>query len=64
MMDKIDDGKLVIDNRNNAYYSLTNIARRHNDEAPGYMVQSWLQSRNTLEFLKIWEQENNPDFKR
>lgn len=62
-MDNLADGKLVIDDRGTTYYSLTNIARKHSDEAPGYVIQSWLRSRNTLEYLKIWEQENNPGFK-
>jgi hypothetical protein len=27
-----------------------------------YIIQNWLQNRNTIEFLGIWEQLNNPDF--
>ena len=26
-------------------------------------IQNWLRSRNTIEFLGIWERLNNPDFK-
>ena len=26
------------------------------------MIQSWMRSRNTLEFLRQWEMAENPDF--
>ena len=44
------------------YLSLTDIAREENPVSPSYVIQSWLRSRNTLEFLKIWESKNNSDF--
>lgn len=31
--------------------SLTDIARRFEPENPSYLIQSWLRSRNTIEFL-------------
>ena len=45
------------------YISLTEIARAENSDAPGYIIQSWLRSRNTFDFLRIWENNNNSDFK-
>lgn len=45
-----------------SYISLTDIARAHSDDAPGYVIQSWLRSGNTLAFLNLWEKENNPDY--
>ena len=42
--------------------SLTEIAKRHSNEPPGYMIQSWMRSRNTMEFLKLWEISSNPVF--
>ena len=42
--------------------SLTEIARAHSEDAPGYVIQSWLRSGNTLAFLNLWEQENNPNY--
>ncbi len=45
-----------------SYISLTDIARAHSDEVPGYVIQSWLRSRNTLAFLNLWEKENDPDY--
>ncbi len=44
------------------YISLTEIARKFNAENPGYLIQSWFRSRNTVEFLATWERNNNPDF--
>jgi len=45
-----------------SYVSLTDVARKENRESPGQVIQSWLRSRNTLEFLRIWELKNNSDF--
>lgn len=45
-----------------SYISLTEIARAHSEDAPGYVIQSWLRSGNTLAFLNLWEQENTPDY--
>ena len=44
------------------YISLTEFARAHSEDAPGYVIQSWLRSGNTLAFLNLWEQENNPNY--
>lgn len=45
-----------------SYISLTEIARAHSEDAPGYVIQRWLRSENTLAFLNLWEKENNPDY--
>lgn len=39
--------------------SITQYARRKNQNNPGYVIQSWLRDRNTLEFLRLWEKEYN-----
>lgn len=44
------------------YFSLTEIARKFDADNPSYLIQSWLRSRNTVEFLAEWERKNNPDF--
>ena len=33
--------------RDESYISLTEIARAHSEDAPGYVIQSWLRSGNT-----------------
>ena len=45
------------------YISLTEIARAHSEDSPGYVIQRWLRSENTLAFLNLWEEENNPDYR-
>lgn len=44
------------------YISLTDIARYRSDE-PKDVVKNWLRSKSTIEFLGLWEQMNNPNFK-
>lgn len=48
---------------NNDFISLTDIARYKNPHEPKDVVKNWMRSRTTIEFLGIWEQLNNPDFK-
>lgn len=45
------------------YISLTDIAKKQNPDFPADVVKNWLCSRNTIEFLGLWEQLNNPSFK-
>lgn len=42
--------------------SLTELAKQYSKESPGYMIQSWMCSRNTLEFLRQWENDMNAEF--
>lgn len=44
--------------------SLTELARLENSENPSYVIQAWFRNRNTLEFLRRWELENNPRFNK
>ena len=44
------------------YISLTDIARYKDQERSDYVVQNWLRSRNTIEFLGFWEKINNQSF--
>lgn len=44
------------------YISLTDLARHKSDE-PNVVIANWLRNRNTIEYLGIWEQLYNPDFK-
>ena len=40
------------------YVSLTEIARKYDAANPSYLIQSWLRSRNTVEFLATWERKH------
>lgn len=46
------------------YISLTDMARRKNPVAPKDVVKNWLRIRSTIEYLGLWEELNNPNFKR
>lgn len=43
------------------YISLTDIARYRSDE-PTAVIANWMRSKDTIEFLGLWEQLNNADF--
>ncbi len=47
----------------NEYISLTDIARYKNKEEPKDVVKNWLRVRDTIEFLGLWENIHNPNFK-
>ncbi len=42
--------------------SLTDIAKFKNPDHPDDVIRNWLRSRNTVEFLGVWERLNNPGF--
>ncbi len=44
------------------YISLTDIARHRDAERTDYLIANWMRNRNTIEFLGVWEQLNNPGF--
>ena len=50
----------IMQKNNSDFISLTDMVRGLGDDT---MIYSWMRNRNTLEFLGIWEQMNNPDFK-
>ena len=45
------------------FICLTDIARYKNSDRTDDLIRNWIRNRNTVEFLGIWEQLNNPDFK-
>jgi hypothetical protein len=45
------------------YICITDIARFKSGDRTDIVIGNWLRNRNTIEFLGIWEQLNNPDFK-
>lgn len=46
----------------NEFISLTDIARYRSDE-PKDVIKNWMRSKDTLEFLGLWEQLHNSNFK-
>jgi hypothetical protein len=52
----------VLSHSRHDFISLTDIARYKDSVRTDYLIQNWLRNRNTIEFLGIWEQLNNPAF--
>ena len=46
----------------NPYVSMTEIAKEKKSSSPGYLIQSWMGSNTTIEYLRIWEKIYNPRF--
>lgn len=46
----------------NPYVSLTEIAREKKTASPSYLIQSWMRSNTTIEYLRLWEKTYNPKF--
>lgn len=47
---------------NNDYISLTDIAKYVSD-SPADTIKNWLRGQDVIEYLGLWEQLHNPDFK-
>jgi hypothetical protein len=45
------------------FISLTDIARYRNTQEPSSVINNWMRSRSTVEFLGLWEKLSNPGFK-
>ena len=45
------------------YISLTDIAKYKNPEHPADVIKNWTRSKDTIEFLGLWERINNLNFK-
>ena len=44
------------------FISLTDIAKYKNPDDPFIVINNWMRTRNTIEYLGVWEQLYNPDF--
>ncbi|ALC17793.1 putative DNA-binding protein [Desulfuromonas soudanensis] len=53
----------IISKHNQDYISLTDIARYRDSQEPFSIINNWMRTRSTIEFLGLWETLNNPDFK-
>ena len=50
----------IVTQNESDYISLTDMSKKFGGDD---LIYSWMRNRNTLEFLGIWEQIHNPDFK-
>jgi len=67
----MDNQKIIVQNteislfsqKKEDYISLTDIARYRNSHEPKGVIQNWMRSKSTIDFLGLWEKINNPNFK-
>ncbi len=60
---KVKGSEIAVFTQNEAdYICITDIARYKNPDRTDDLIRNWLRNRNTIEFLGIWEQLNNPAF--
>lgn len=58
---KVDDKEITILSINQQdYICLTDMVK---NEESSDLIRNWMRNRNTIEFLGVWEQLNNPNFK-
>lgn len=50
----------IVSSGDRDFISLTDMAKKFGDDS---LIYNWMRNRNTLEFIGIWEQIHNPDFK-
>ena len=48
----------------NNFISLTDIAKYKNADEPRDIIQNWMRNKDTVDFLGLWEELNNPNFNR
>jgi hypothetical protein len=53
----------ILEQDNEDYISLTDIAKYRNPLEPFAIINNWMRSRSTIEFLGLWEKLSNPNFK-
>jgi len=46
----------------NDMVSLTELAKQYSEKSLAYVIQSWMRSRNTMEFLRQWGNDMNEEF--
>lgn len=60
----VENLEIVLFSKNEEeYISLTDMARFRDSERTNYIIQNWMRTRYTIEFIGLWEQLNNPNFK-
>jgi KilA-N domain len=51
----------IIDHNERDYISLTDMVKA--SDGADELITNWMRNRNTLEFMRLWEELNNPNFK-
>lgn len=53
---------LKINQNDNDFISLTDMAKFKNSELTGIVIANWLSTKYTIQFIGAWEKMHNPDF--
>ena len=48
----------------NPYVSITEIAKEKKTSNSSYLIQSWMRSNTTIQYLRMWEKSTIPNFRR
>lgn len=56
------DISVLLQGNGNDYICLTDMARYKDKQRTDYIIQNWMRSRNTIEYLGVWEQLHNSYF--
>jgi KilA-N domain len=54
---------VLYSNNKEEYISLTDMAKFKDIDRTNYIIQNWIRSKNTIEFIGLWEQMHNLNFK-
>ena len=61
---KVNKLEIVLYSQNEEeFISLTDMAKFRDSKRTNYIIQNWMRTRNTIEFLGLWEQLYNHNFK-
>ena len=61
---KVNDLEIVLySEKEDEFISLTDMARFRDPQRTNYIIQNWMRTRSTIEFIGLWEQLHNPNFK-
>ena len=52
----------IVNHNNGDYISLSDMAKYRDSERSDYIVQNWMRTRSTIEFIGLWEKLYNPSF--
>ena len=61
---KVNDLEIVLySEKEDEFISLTDMAKFRDPQRTNYIIQNWMRTRSTIEFIGLWEQLHNPNFK-
>ncbi|HHE37768.1 MAG TPA: KilA-N domain-containing protein [Candidatus Cloacimonetes bacterium] len=60
---KVNELEIVLySEKEEEFISLTDMAKFRDPQRTNYIIQNWMRTRSTIEFLGLWEQLHNPNF--